>query len=293
MVSGVFNVLQYLFDRFGLDSALIESCPSKVRNMYLEAGVALQTKDAEAGSLFYLASGLVVSTLEAPGSISRQHVVMAYDADTWLCTHTLAASYLQTDSLSDVSYIAATDVGLVVIEADLAQMLMERQSDFRNFVLKTCMMEAARQSQMLINFKFAGTVYRVVFGLAMMADVFCKRDRTMSGPFPVSHLPDISIALTQSMLGDICGVSRSSIVPILTELKTRGWLDLNYGNTVIRKPLAWCRLAESARDKKSINERFSMEDALKALTTFHRQINEPAKQSSSSMTLARPDGGFL
>lgn len=292
MVTGRFSVLQHLFDRFGLDSALASNCAGQVRNMYLEAGTALQSNNAEAGSLFYLASGLVVSTVGEPGSGRRPHVVMAYDSDTWLCTQRLVESYLQTESSYDVNYIAATDIGLVIIEAGLAQLLMERQNDFRNFVLKTCMTEAASLARMLINFKFAGTVYRLVFGLAMLADTFCNRHRDVTNLHRVSHIPDVSIAVTQSMLGDICGVSRSSMAPILTELKTHGWVDMTYGNTVIRKPLAWCRLLDSLKEKKSLNESFSLDDALVALSASRAPVQDSARQTNPLLAPARTENMY-
>lgn len=286
MKNSRFNVVEHLFSRYCLDTRLVAAHSDHVTDLYVASGSELKLHDSAGPCLIYLNSGIVMSTVNVVGGTTYRHPVLAFNSGMWLGAKSVAERYLQLEESIDLDFQALTDSGLVVFNGVLVEKLMQSQPDFRDFVMKICVNEAVRYAQMMIFVKYGGPVHRVVYGLALLAEAFLRNGGALSARYVTSHAPDMPISLTQSMVADLCGVSRSAASPILSQLQSKGWVELSYGQITLRRTLVWCRFAHSVKDGKKIHKSMSLEEILDAMSVCAQTLGEVDVGVSTKLSVA-------
>jgi hypothetical protein len=145
--------------------------------------------------------------------------------------------------------------------------MMSSSPEFRDFVMKLCLQEATQYTEMMLQVKFGSPINRVISGLAMIADAFLSSPNShQENRQPGPGQKELKIILPQQMVAELCGVSRSYISKALLILQKKGWIGLEYGQTVIRCPQAWRMLANTLRGGRLGSLEMKLDIAIAELT---------------------------
>ena len=284
MITSRFNIIEHIFSIHHLDCTLIRSHTDQIRQMCFSAGQTIQPYEDEQERMIYLSSGIVMASVDESDQRHSRHPMMVYFPGMWLGAKRAAEDFFHSISASEYETTAASDVVAISIEKPLLSRLMGAQQDFRDFVMRICVNENIRYSHLVLQMKFNNPVHRVVYGLSGLADAYLRVNGLFSGN---KKDPDakVSLTLTQSMIAELCGVSRSALSPILKELKDHGWIDMAYGQITLCRALLWSRFSEIGNIRKTLNKS-SLEEVCMLLNSFRRKDSLVDTPTSST---ARPE----
>jgi CRP-like cAMP-binding protein len=246
---------------------LIRSNADAIAQMIIPQG-SLVSAESESvdGCLIYLQTGMMVATIKTSADGVACHPIMMFGHGMWLGTKQALEQLYELEPSASVDYLAVSDVRAVILKRQLVRRMLEQQPEFRNFVMKISVTEATRFIDTMVQLKFGNTIHRVICGIAALVDAFLRVSHMTSGGHPVSYIPDVSLALKQSVVADLCGVSRSAISPILRRLQRHGWVHISYGQMVICNPMAWSRFGMELREGRPIGRAVSLDEVLAGLS---------------------------
>lgn len=260
--------LERVFARCQLDPNLLRSYFGQMRVKSYEAGQTLPLQDESGPRFCFVADGISLAMVEVRVASEVQHQpVMAYGNGMWLGARNVISNCIGVVQDTNFHHIAATDVSLVCLDFELLRHLMEIEPKLRDFVMKLCVDESIRYTHMMVNIKYGGPVHRVFSGFALFADSsFSDFDSyaDLKSQFFEGE-GGVNIMLPQGTLGELFGVSRSVISPILHKLRLKGWIDLEYGQTVLLRPHIWRLFALRMRSSLRIPRDLTLDAALSLL----------------------------
>lgn len=258
------------FQRFGMADDFLETQAgrpgSKKRLLSFSAGQMIPKLSQEGGHLAYLFSGSVIGTIESHKPVRRRQAVVGFNPGQWIGIKHVVAAYMNAYPGIDLDYQAVGDVSLLLISREHALEMMEDNKEFSEFMVSRHMSESVALTQILLDAKYGNHVYRIVSGLASMCKSCMESNNSLNPSLSKFTLRQLKLPFPQSILADLFGVSRSVLSPTMIFLKKHGWLDLQYGQTLLEKPAVWCKLGERFRSDKSITKVLSFEEAIKQLT---------------------------
>lgn len=243
LMSGYF--FESVLNSFGLETGKLRPLLSQAKIRSYEAGDTLAKRGASSPSLIFIVSGLVLATVEEARDLNAISPVMAYGEGMWI-----GAVNAISNKKTDFSYLAAGDVSTIEFPHALINSMLDLSPSLHGFLVSQCIEEAGRYTQTLIPMKAACSAYRVICGLAMLAETF-EYGRQWQRRSKMLHREasqGVTIALPQCTLAALCGVSRSVLSPTLRPFKEHGWLEVEYNRTRICRPEAWALLAQSMRE---------------------------------------------
>ncbi len=261
--------LERVFAHSQVESVRLRAHFGQMQTRSVEAGEAICLQDSAGPQLCLIAEGTALGMVEVRSCRESPELqpVIAYTEGMWLGANNVMGSYLGIVPTSGVQHFAATDLVIVRIGFDLARRLMVTEPKLLDFIMKLCLEEAVRCNRMMVHMKFGGPVHRVISGFSLLADSHAERVPLRAGPgsdMPVLE-DSVDILLSQSSLGQLFGVSRSIISPILNKLAQEGWLELHYCRTTLLRPHAWQALAQRMLTGLPISRDLSVEAALRLL----------------------------
>ena len=268
------------FQRFGMADDYLETQAgrpgNKKRLLSFSAGQMIPKLSQEGGNLAYLFSGSVIGTIESHKPVRRRQAVVGFNPGQWIGIKHVVAAYMNANPGIDLDYQAVGDVSLLLISREHALEMMEVNRAFSEFILSRHMSESSALTQILLDAKYGNHVYRIVSGLASMCESCLESNNSLNASLSRFALRQVKLPFPQSILADLFGVSRSVLSPTMIFLKKHGWLDLQYGQTLLEKPAVWCTLGERIRSDKGIAKVFSLDEAIKQL-----MLSESATEEAS------------
>ncbi len=282
MITSRFNIIEHIFSIHHLDCTLIRSHTDQIRQMCFSAGQTIQPFEDEQERMIYLSSGIVMASVDESDQRHSRHPMMVYFPGMWLGAKRAAEDFFHSISASEYETTAASDVVAISIEKPLLSRLMGTQQDFRDFVMRICVNETIRYAHLVLQMKFNNPVHRVVYGLSGLADAYLRVNGLYSNQKKDPEAK-VSLTLTQSMVAELCGVSRSALSPILKSLKEHGWIDMAYGEITLCRALLWSRFSEIRNIRKTLNKS-SLEEVCMLLNSFKRGVGLVDTSTSSSGT---------
>jgi CRP/FNR family cyclic AMP-dependent transcriptional regulator len=242
--------IENLLTSFGLDVDGLRVFLPQAKVRSFESGETLMARGNSDVALLFVATGLVLATVNTNRDKNSNTPVMAVAEGMWV-----GAKCVMAGKPADFSYVAASEVSVIEFSSHMVRSMMAASAAFREFVMQLCVEEATRYAQVLIPMKAGGPVYKVICGLALLAETFERGMKWHQRSLVSLNDPalGVMVALPQGTLAALCGVSRSILSPVLKPLKQKGWVDVAYGRTLICHPESWARLAETIRQSASIH----------------------------------------
>ena len=171
-------------------------------------------------------------------------------------------------------YLCLAPTRLLIIPQQAALEAFEKEAEFSRYIARQQAWRQHWQAGMRHLLTSAYPAARVVFGLAMLAEALHCSYSHLAVDLPDSPLV---IPVNQTLLANLCCVSRGVFSSTAQQLADAAVLQVNYASTRLLSTKVWMNLSNQYRQDKAACGRLSLEQMLFLMA---RRKNGPSDSSS-------------
>lgn len=197
----------------GIQGDLIHGLTSQLKFSSSEVGEVVLRRGEAVDSWRLIVTGLVAECVPMQEGVNTP--INIYSEGSWFGENNIINS-----RSADYNYVCVSATEFLVFPHTVLLGLLETELDFARHMTKIMAWRTHTQSEMLCLTKVGNACVRVIVGLALLAEALV---------IPPSQ-ESVVLQVKQSMLAQLCGVSRTVFSAYVQLLKAGGWLNIKYGN---------------------------------------------------------------
>ena len=234
-----------LLKEIGLsDLRIIRMLPG-IKSYSFETNQVIWSKDDDRQPFTHIIKGLVCAS--TPRDDKEVHPVNIFGDSTWI-----GEAEFITRQPSGLDYICLSPTRLISIPFDEALDAFENEAEFSRYIARLVNWRGRQHAEMLAVMRIGSPALRVVMGLSMLTDAMLNNSSHQPKHILEDHL---EIAIKQSVLAAMCGVSRGIFSLCVQQLTEAGWLRVSYASIEIQLVRTWqLFLTEWRQDLLSITK---------------------------------------
>ena len=199
-------------------------------------------------------SGLVGAGQVSKGKNDEFIPANIHGLGTWL-----GGGEMLNPPIAGQDYLCLAPTRLLIIPQKSALEAFEKEAEFSRYIARQQAWRKHWQADMRHLLTAADPAMRVVFGLAMLAEALHCSYSHLDADLPDSPL---AIPVKQTLLANLCCVSRGVFSSTAQQLADAGVLQVNYASTQLRSTRAWVNLSSQYRQDKAACDRLPIEQML-------------------------------
>lgn len=206
----------------GIPNDLIPGLTSQLKFSSLDAGEVVLRRGEVVDSWRLIVTGLVAECVPIQEGVNWP--INIYGERSWFGENNIINS-----RAANYNYVCVSATDFLVFPHTVLLSLLETELDFVRHMAQMMASRAHTQSEMLCLTKVGNSCVRVIVGLALLVEALFIPPRQVS----------VVLHVKQSMLAQLCGVTRTVFSAYVQLLKTAGWLNVTYGNLELISMDTW------------------------------------------------------
>jgi hypothetical protein len=201
----------------------------------------------------------ILSGLVGAGQVSKSNKDELIPANIHGLGTWLGGGEMLNPPIAGQDYLCLAPTRLLIIPQQAALDAFEKEAEFSRYIARQQAWRKYWQTAMRHLLTAADPAARVVFGLAMLAEALHCSYSHLAVDLPDSAL---AIPVKQTLLANLCCVSRGVFSSTAQQLADAGVLQVNYASTQLLSTKAWVNLSSQYRQDKAACDRLSIEQML-------------------------------
>lgn len=234
------------------EASAVKAC-GHIKVASKQTGKVIQNRGESFDNWYFIINGLLSAALKSHDESSTSLALLG--SGTWFGEYSIINS---KPCLWD--YVALQDCDLLVLPGKVFTEILESDAGFSLYITKSLAWRSHHVGEMLILMKLGNPPLRVMMGISQfVAALAYKNER----PPTIAFGEGVRIPLNQTMLSDLCGVSRSIFSGVIQHLVKKEIIRVSYGELEIYSIRPWMQFAAKKRKERFLNLNPTIDDLVK------------------------------
>lgn len=242
----------HILQQAGVSESMARSVAPQLVIRGYDAKQVIWARGGEVRSWQFIISGLVAATM--PTQEERSVPIIIYGDDSWF-----GEKPILNRMPSHFEYVCLSETQVFMIPAAVLWTLFDTELGFARYIAKLASWRGQKTSEMLTLMKLGNPCLRVVMGIAQFAEALVSRSER---PATTGLDGGIAIPVSQTVIAQLCGVSRAAFSEYLQPLALDGWLAISYGKIELQSIATWHRFSSARRSQPTSHTNPSMAELL-------------------------------
>jgi CRP/FNR family cyclic AMP-dependent transcriptional regulator len=210
------------------------------------------SRGAVAKNWYFIINGMVSAWLKTDKENNSS--VVLYGPGTWFSEHSIIAQ-----KPSFWNYSAVEECDCLVFRSENVIQIAKNDIGFSSFLLELVAWRSHYAAEMLTLMKSGSPALRVVMGISQFVEVLAYRAQR---PPTIGYGESLRIPVKQSIVANMCGVSRSVFSELIQHLYKGRLISIAYGMLEISNVAAWTTFAAKKRSESTVNLQASIQELI-------------------------------